>query len=1132
MAKSVFRKAKTVNVPRVEFLVRSIKSTDTYKRELELFKVKSSNANYATGLKELFGDPDVRSKIVGIGFTSDVNKLFTGSLGIIGPIDRELIWSSCELFSYKAKLNEFVLLKNKYVSYFLKGDFVNAKQVLAMIEEKLGQSFWLIENKFALIGYTESHEELRKYEDQLVQASKDNLIFVGMIRNLAHKSTVESSNILLGKFTNSLIRTVEELGHKQAIDYFKFKLDHYNYKGTGYSSIIVWERLMPIVDRYETFVKVCQRICLDGEKNVLKYVAKAINTLSDKVHDHRLRNMRLSFNDDNLLPDCAEAYEAIECYTTGDFKTSTKLLGTAIESNPDIFNLWEMLAKSKVQSGDVNKIGEAPSSYIIDWMMDVLTLNDRFSESSENLTNISRMFSSLDFSTALNEFLYKNSKYCDDKTKTFYIKITDLNSIVLTPRFAFGTKNESLMMRMGNACPISSGLMKMIYNGEHNSLKNSSLPAVRKNKSLATLFMVKSNYNEALKLCYWLLNENIAIYKVMVLRNIIKCLYKTEDFTRCINVLVDAILIMPSLIYALPVNMVLDGIENGKITNNDDNLKSLILYDCYSKSISSAKNDKIADMFDRFVDINGYESPVDIIKQDKYDKNEVRYFLKNICITENLDVLDMYAKSDEVYTERLKICETLRIFDPPNRAEYDFMIDEIITKMIVESAMSRVDGGRIYIDIDGLKRTVSTSFAKSFNTLKLEFPAGAPLGGDESFTSTDRGFQDQRTVTPQSSFGRRLFSLYKELYKEFKENTEYGLDCSLGTDIRHGHLSNQIRPILDRYKLIFQKGSDGKYTSNKYWYDKYSVVSTGMAKDVDLAIIEVSSGIDRLIDDMRMDWFNISGKNFPLVTLSEDQFVGVQRQFHSASNSEEFLNFLLMTILETSDTALSSFRKEFGSFYASRINKIFVSVFNIIESRFDALAGLIEELLVCKNELLESGDEISNWIGFSSVLDPPNFNISVPVGHSIDVFKKLYMHSNIQYFSTMECDVEFNGKHLRSFVRIFIILIENAIKHSGLSSFQLYLAAQYRNGLLTLTSSNVLSKHINLEVLRSAINNVLENIHNKHFLDESKNDKRSGIYKIARILHSNLSCENSIDINIDDGKFMISIVIDCKEIIA
>jgi len=1120
---------RTVNVPRMDYLIKTLKGGRLPKKELDIFKKESSSENYYNGVKELFTDPGIRSLVIGTDFTHDVSKLFTGTLGAIGPIDRELIWSACELFTYKTKLNEFIALKEQYTVCVLHGDYQKAKKCLESIEKDFGLSFWLIENKLSLIGYTESHDLLKSYEEELVSAAKNNRILIGIIKNLVHKSTLESSNVLLGKFTNSLIRTVEELGHKHAIDYFKFKLDPYNYSGQGYASVIVWERLMPIVDRYETLVKICQRICVSGEKNILKYVAKAINSLKDKVQDQRLENIMTYMNENIvLLPGREGAYKAIEEYSIGNFKTSSLALKEIICENPNYFNLWEMLAKSKIQSADTKKINDSLYGCVIEWMIDVLMLNDKFSESAAKLKNMSRIFSSLCFTNAIQEFLYKNHSYCEDRKRTFHIQITDLNSHVLTPRFVFSTKNEMLMLRLQKVCPVSSAIMKCIYAGDSEALRRASLPMLRKNKSLVTLLMMKGLFPEACEICSWLLREDVRIYKVMALRNIIKCLYKTESFDKCIEVLVDAILKQPSLIYSLQVSIILDGIESGKIKIKDDNLKALILYDCYSKSISSNRNDKIADMFDRFIDINDYESPLDIIDQVKYDKEEVQYFLKYICITENLDVLDIYTKSDEVNSERVKICEKLRENDPMNRAEYEFMIDEIITKMIVESAMSQVDGGRIYIDVDGLKRTLRTTFSTNFSALKAEFPA---IKGGENFR-VDVGLVETRIVTPRSAFGRRLFSLYKELYKEFKENTEYGLDCSLGTDFRHGHLSNQIRPTLDRYKLIFQKGADGKYTSNKYWYDKYSVISLQLAKDVDHAITELSSEIDKLIDEMKSDWFNISGTNFPSVSLSDEQFLRIQEEFEATTQSEEFLNYLLHTILEISDTAFSAFKKGFASYYAWKINSIFSSILKQIEPMSESLGGLYDELLVCKNELYESGDEISSWIGLSSILDPPGFNINIPLAHSIDVFKRLYMHNNIQYVTNIACDATFKGKHLRSFVRIFIILIENAIKHSGLNTFTLDISAKLNAGTLILSSKNMLGSSISIESLKSEISDVMNNIQSEKFLDISKNDKRSGIYKIARILHSNIGCANSIMIDVGNNNFALDIVMDCEEVVA
>jgi hypothetical protein len=113
----------------------------------------------------------------------------------------------------------------------------------------------------------------------------------------------------------------------------------------------------------------------------------------------------------------------------------------------------------------------------------------------------------------------------------------------------------------------------------------------------------------------------------------------------------------------------------------------------------------------------------------------------------------------------------------------------------------------------------------------------------------------------------------------------------------------------------------------------------------------------------------------------------------------------------------------------------------------------------------------------------------------------------------------YDGRSLKSFIKAFIMLIENAAKrrlHDSRINIAIDILQEGQSVVINTSNS---TKKIDKEV----IENINQNINGLDITSEANREKGSGLYKVKKIFDIDLKIENKIKIITQAKKFTVSI---------
>ncbi|MEW8339379.1 MAG: hypothetical protein AB2708_05975, partial [Candidatus Thiodiazotropha taylori] len=213
------------------------------------------SANQKHNISPLLGDP----------FPNKYHKIL--KLLPPNPLEwtQEIFWAAYRLRVHKQKLNEFILLSSEYEKEFTNSRFSASNEILKTIQNKFGLSFWLIENKIALLQIWKGLEAQKSYVEKVIEESNSGL--VPYIAQYSSQRNEESVSIF------RLIHRLEEINSDHSVpngmnNYISYKLfgttpDSYDELG----EILLYDGMSSLIDLYTSFFNICSRLAILEETN-------------------------------------------------------------------------------------------------------------------------------------------------------------------------------------------------------------------------------------------------------------------------------------------------------------------------------------------------------------------------------------------------------------------------------------------------------------------------------------------------------------------------------------------------------------------------------------------------------------------------------------------------------------------------------------------------------------------------------------------------------------------------------------------------------------------------------------------------------------------------------------------------
>ena len=1081
-------------------------------------------------------------------------------------LGKELNWVLASLVPHAALLNDFVHDAAVFQDAFLCGHYKAAEETLERIIKNTGLSLWSIEKLFLLRDATGGLEENKKFLTEIVQSEGTAALFDFLAHYLSLRSEAKIST------ENYMLRiqpacTFED--HQSLQNYLRYRLEPFGMDLAPVATdILNFESRSPIVDRYLTFLSVCQS-CAVAEKSIADVATATLRKTAGLIRDFRITTILQL--DEPTKPISLGQFEIqmldiLDLYTGGEYRETSTKTAQLLSDNPSVYELYYLYLHSLGYSGQPFEQVFAQGSLaakLLEHIDAILRGEEGWQIGIDGIQKgclslwrdqpahgLSALYASETLSVA-------NEKF----RKMALLTLTHWN-----PRFASvyddPAQAASFIEQFSKIDP-SSATVELVRRQAVRSSPTrvqlpQSLPETRKSIYGALIHQEEGRPYEAVAELTPLLrrieNDQIPgsyLVRDRVTKLLFDCLLQTENITACVDLVVRTYLRNASWIRKIPLDKLLDAIERVQPTEVMRNISYPILY-----AIVHEKPRPVYVAYDNFLSTLGIKRPSELFGTPlDFSDEYVNYFLSKVCTIEVLACSYHFSGTEDLENERIRICQRLSERDITNSTSYSNEISAITSRSIIRKGMRQLDKSKIYVDEDGIRSAGRRIFAESFSRyeeiaslsnidkLRMIDPHALRLyllDKDGTVTGQQVSIDDLATkkLTVISTLQYILFKeFFLDIRDRFISSGEYGLDAYLSIRIRHGVLQNQIRSPFESFHLLSEKDTQtDKYLENSYWTERLSELPQEILTHINKSLAAFSREVDEIARRFNKEMVQVKTEHknpdglFDY-TFSEEELAGIfYRQFLKISDVDQFLSRVFEILWKRTQENLDRVREFISGELTDNISRALSQMQQ--EVRPHQAAELIRDISFCQTKLQIVFDGVSHWFTISSSSLVAEFSLDELFYISVQSINNIYPNKKIQpKFLVEDKETRIHGKHFPHFSDIVRTLLGNIIEHSGLTpdAMNIEIGASCKADSLYMWLKNSLAENVK-RMDPAGMLSENRSLETSDISDVIAREGGSGLQKVRKILAVDLNrTESDLKFTYDDeGRFVVALGIELK----
>lgn len=1078
---------------------------------ISLYEEMISWINNSIKLKELILGPIFPTSIQDIKI-----KFISSSNNII----REFIWAWLHLMNYSEEISFFINHVREFERSVLTSDYEKGGNILDIIEKEFGISLWLIKNRVSFLQLTQGLEAQKRYSTRLKQEAIDDNPIVAFIIHLISLKTepVVTPGEFIELFANLL---PSHKIQKDIYDYFRFHLiPGFLPSESAMPKILSWQNFGNLIDYYYSTLSMLTLILSNSTnyENIKKMLPskKQVETFNDP----RLITIDSLINISSAKSglDRTRCFDAFEENLKQNYFKSFELALKELADRPNDFTSLEVAAQCLSMIDSVlTKDKDQLLWDLLLKMKSVISKDKDSRKSALELKKFSWDFYQLPCGINLLSFLikeYSNNPLENNDGFTIYATLFDYlpnpSRIVYYKDFDLRLSYSSLFKGISpvideyrNICVDSAGFCKLgsLAKEEHSLL-------------IANRMYQDGRYSEALECSKELLGSNL-VYRQKGLRLYVNCLLELDLMEETISYIAHVYLNDPNLSDMLPINKLMDKIDEKKRLEYANKIEIPILYDILIKNGEREFENLRAYSCEDFLTEQNFDRPSDLETIiEKFERKSIIYFLSTVCIEQVMDNFVTFSSSEEVALERIDICRLLIGYDSENSEKYQSEIKNIMQRLTLQKKMREIEKNKIYIDIDNIRQNAEKMLKESFNRY-LSFLKGGLDADSFALRKTAKESAEKGDVEgllsialPDNEMNLLFESIVVALRDKFVSSSEHGLDGYLSVRIRHGALYSHLRGPLEQNHLITQKtGKKGQYKRNVHWIKKLNLVNEIYINQLLKNLDDFSREFDSLVDTINNEWVQVKvnrvGKGLFDFTLYKPTMALLSTQIEENTTFGQFLDIIFEHLFATLESSLKNIRNKIQNTAKNKANDLL----NDLHAKIEKLNHHIDtgELLVAIGRLTTavqiSFDRVMEWFRFFRTEENEPFSIEDVINIAKESVK--ISCSNFQTNLTMAGEMKDNrikGK-MPSFVDIIFLVFENIIKHSKLETDpHADITVRHSTNNIIIRIENEVDKSVFNDSNRDKIEKIKQIISKREYGDAIKKEGGTGLQKLHKIL--------------------------------
>jgi hypothetical protein len=1025
-------------------------------------------------------------------------------------LKREFKWLTINVEQHLENINAFVLLKNKFETTILLGDFDLAEQIIKDIETVCGISLWTIEAKMLLVDLSQGSNENWNILTRYLKEVKNSFYEF----NINSSSKRVESKLSYESFLNQFQNDIDNIDANGFIkDYFVFKnfqTASYEYEFKNLEGVLYVSNIFSVIDQYLMLIDVIvYNINHYPELNYIfsSFVNKSKDIVTNDLILVNIHNL-ISKKAYQPLPNNSEILDCLDSYYSGEFEISFNKAKALLSKHPSDYNLFQIYCKSLIHEEkgfEPTNLSKTLDDILQNTYM-LLSFNKAHELFFQNLLKYGLVF----INTGLGKQIFELLSEVNGESKPYlYSSIctsyTTPNSLLYSDGgYNVIEKFKSLETHK------SFQVIKYMEGLDGDGISTSKSQAQSLIIDAKHLFRIK-NYEKAIEI---LSKPSIALdkYNQQFATSLLFYSYlksnKLDDALRVFGwVLFDEAIVYPGIDYVILYERIKSATEKSSFVGNIDYpiLYSLIVkeYDLY----------EVYDDFMETVDTNFVrEINIEQFTMD-FGLSKTVYFLHKVITIDTIKYCTDYNSISDVEEDRIFILDKLIEIDQINKNKYQKEIDEIYRANAVRKVLKEVDEGRLYIDINSLKELQIKKFKDDFNRFKdIEHSSSdKDLIG---FNPSNKNWESAltRNIDFTNGYNSADYLAFKNIYLESRENflysKEYGLDSCLSTRIRHGALKNHIRSVFEKLNLVTSKAKD-LYLENPIWASE--LVNHPEANSI---IQDELKSFSRSIDDYNLrivDKFiqiqtekNTDQKEGLFEYYTNDEtlhsfYVTYKSLFSSVESAIDMLLSSLVnhTLINIQNNIFNTFRGTISAFYQQLIEST-IQKFRQLDLPPDC--NLILNLNKSSTDIQKELEYLSEWFYLNTTSSSSILSIETIINASLNLTNRINPLFGLS--PNIVIDKEFAG--YSSMIFVFNILLKNVIEHSKLDpdklNLEIAVGVDDDNHSAYVRVTNDLNPNIDYTQNINKLEQIKLEWNNHENIERSNKEGESGYDKIKRIL--------------------------------
>jgi len=1053
---------------------------------------------------------------------------------------------------FSEELNRFTELRTRFSESLLSGEYDRAEKILVAIESEFGWSIWAIENRIALLSTAAGLEKQKEFSSRIV-GNNDAASTVRLLtRYLSVRAEQTVSPLRFTRLLNDFLKDHVGLG-SSLTQYYRFKLDFFGgHDLLGFlPQILVLDSNAAMIDRYTTFVRVCQLlVAANPNTRSLRVVTDALELIRATITDPALFNLCSILGvtppaTDQSVPKAIHAL--VETYTVGRYAETVTSAGSLLLEHPSLIEVCEIYAKANVrlQTPEEPQLPTVLCT-LINHFRSILLLDKSAPSSVAYLLKVATVNGSHSWAAQMYSFLMQEYRHDRRNMAERLVIFGELNSYPGNPRlYAFVRRGSfpaiyPAHIENRKLSPKAHRLMDVLANSRQASpetLLELGLPELRHMKYVARLLHDRGEYDPAIRIYSELLVDpgSVAYYENLL--PAVQCFLSAGLVDEAIRLTISAYLNNRNVAARLPIAELIARVEASGVFRFRSLIELPILYDLYFRSYSGARELERADACEDFLAAHKLRRP-SLLKSTgtQFSPSALVYFLRFICVPEVLDSSVEFEGTEDVQQERIAILQYLREIDPANADDYSNEIRALTTSLTVARGLREVEQSRIYVDVPGVKRTVESVLKDSYvRYLDLLKHTPDSFNTDSLILALSR-LEDLSGASvsvylPADEKFDLFSSMVKDVRDKFVSSNEYGLDSSLSMGFRHGTLSGQLRPQLEAAHLVTLKDSKtNTYRPNEYWAGLLN--DEVASRDAILKRLGgFSAEVDELIDEINGSVIQVTTENRVSKGLFEfgisALFIkGIQLRVNADTTFDDFFSTTVGELWSRTDECLETIRAHLLNTLKPSFARLFDTLSHDLRKHSSpALQPIFDEITQAKIDTQYNLDRVRSWFSRTIADEAADYHVRLPIEIGLETVHNVYLEQPIKPIYEVDETLKFRGKTLSALTNIMFMLFDNIRKYADLEAGtrQFTCRVSAKQGKVLLTFMNTIPADVDpiaedkrLEEIRGAISAAA--LAGRIAGDTVKREGRSGFYKIGKVLLFELGGIGDLDFGFDASR--------------